>query len=216
MSSVTSVPICPKRFCGSNIFRVNPVFVLNLFERHSTGKAANYDPDRNAGAPYHGLAMANHRVNRDPIVVCHFAAVSFARTEVSARRPNHARTERGDQVDDVGITTSFPADNHRRPPPRHRNRREHCKQRVPLRSITCQIARYTQGSSQRLAQRCRLLDVQGDHILASDARQFARHLPRVLTDGEHMAAALVAHSQQRHTGETTLDNIRSKAREFTR
>ena len=107
MSSVTSVPICPKRFCGSNIFRVNPVFVLNLFERHSTGKAANHDPDRNAGAPYHGLAMANHRVNRDPIVVCHFAAASFARTEVSARGRNHARTESGDQVDDVGITHPF-------------------------------------------------------------------------------------------------------------
>jgi hypothetical protein len=60
------------------------------------------------------------------------------------------------------------------------------------------------------------LDIQGDHILASDVRHFARHLPRALTDGEHIAAALVAQSQQRHTGEKTLDNTRSKAREFTR
>jgi hypothetical protein len=60
------------------------------------------------------------------------------------------------------------------------------------------------------------LDAQGDHILASDVRHFARHLPRVLTDGERIAAALVAHSQQRHLNETTLDDTRNKAREFTR
>jgi hypothetical protein len=60
------------------------------------------------------------------------------------------------------------------------------------------------------------LDVQGDHILASDVGHFARHLPRVLTDGEHIATALGAHSQQRHTNETTLDKTRNKARESTR
>ena len=45
------------------------------------------------------------------------------------------------------------------------------------------------------------LDLQGEAILAGDVRHFARHLPRVLTDREHVAAALVAHFQQRRTTE---------------
>lgn len=58
------------------------------------------------------------------------------------------------------------------------------------------------------------LDIQGDHTLASDLRHFARRLPRVLRDGERIAAALVAHSPQRQTNETTLDNTGNKARDF--
>ncbi len=41
------------------------------------------------------------------------------------------------------------------------------------------------------------LDLQGEDILASEERQFARHLPRVSTDREHLATALVQHLKQR-------------------
>jgi len=71
MSSVTSVLGCPKCFCGANIVGGNIVFALNLFARHAPGKTAKNDPDQNSGIPYHGIAMTNHRVNRDPIVGYH-------------------------------------------------------------------------------------------------------------------------------------------------
>src|SRR6202012_1087831 len=37
------------------------------------------------------------------------------------------------------------------------------------------------------------LDAQGEVSLAGEVRHFVRHLPRVLTDKEKLAAALVAH-----------------------
>jgi hypothetical protein len=40
-----------------------------------------------------------------------------------------------------------------------------------------------------------ILDIQGEVTLAGEVRHFARHLPRVLTDREHVAAALVEHFQ---------------------
>jgi hypothetical protein len=86
---------------------------------------------------------------------------------------------------------------HRRPPPRHRNRRQHCKQRVLLRSSHARLLDTRKAVLNAWLNVADSLDAQGDHILASHGRQFARHLPRVLTDGEHIAAALVAHSQQR-------------------
>jgi len=60
------------------------------------------------------------------------------------------------------------------------------------------------------------LDIQGEPILACDVRHFARHLPRVLTDREHVAAALVAHFQQWPAKEATPNDTRDKTREFTR
>ena len=60
------------------------------------------------------------------------------------------------------------------------------------------------------------LEVQGETTLAGDVRHFARHLPRVLTDREHVAAALVAHFQQRPAKEATPNDTRDKTREFTR
>ncbi len=60
------------------------------------------------------------------------------------------------------------------------------------------------------------LDAQGETTLAGDVRHFARHLPRVLTEREHVAAALVAHFQQRRTTKTTPENTIDKTREITR
>jgi hypothetical protein len=71
MSSVTSVLGCAKCLCSANIVGGNIVLALNLFGRHASGKTAKDDPDRNSGVPYHGIAMTNHRVNRDPIVGYH-------------------------------------------------------------------------------------------------------------------------------------------------
>ena len=59
------------------------------------------------------------------------------------------------------------------------------------------------------------IDVQGETSLAGEVRHFARHLPRVLTDKERIAVALVEHianSQQtplrEHTSEKTRDLTR--------
>ena len=60
------------------------------------------------------------------------------------------------------------------------------------------------------------LDGQGEVILAGEVRHFARHLPRVLTDNEQLAAALVAHLRQRPTSETTPPPMAKTLREFTR
>ena len=60
------------------------------------------------------------------------------------------------------------------------------------------------------------LDIQGEVILAGDVRHFARHLPRVLTDREHLAAALVEHFQKQRTSKTTREEPRDNARELTR
>jgi hypothetical protein len=67
----SSVTILTKRACGPNIFGGNAIFALNLFWRHATSKAANDNSDRNSSAPYYGLAMTDHRVNRDPIIGYH-------------------------------------------------------------------------------------------------------------------------------------------------
>ncbi len=56
---------------GPNFFGGNNVFAPNLFARHAPDKTANDDPDRNSGVSDHGIAVADHRVNRDPIVGYH-------------------------------------------------------------------------------------------------------------------------------------------------
>lgn len=60
------------------------------------------------------------------------------------------------------------------------------------------------------------LDIQGEVTLAGDVRHFARHLPRALTDKEHLAEAFVAHLQKQHVKETTPEDARDKTRDFTR
>jgi Relaxase/Mobilisation nuclease domain len=60
------------------------------------------------------------------------------------------------------------------------------------------------------------LDTQGEVILAGEVRHFARHLPRVLTDKEQLAAALVTHLRQRPPSELTRDDARDPPRDFTR
>jgi MobA/VirD2-like, nuclease domain len=60
------------------------------------------------------------------------------------------------------------------------------------------------------------LDIQGESILADEVRHFARHLPRVLTDKEQIAAALVDYSQKRPTQVPAPENARDKAMQRTR
>ena len=59
------------------------------------------------------------------------------------------------------------------------------------------------------------LDAQGESSLAGEVRHFARHLPRVLTDKQRIAVALVEHianSRQTPLRERTSE----KARDLTR
>ena len=59
------------------------------------------------------------------------------------------------------------------------------------------------------------LNAQGEDLLANEVRHFARHLPRVLTDKERVAVALVQHvtnARQMPASEIT----RHKGDEFTR
>ena len=60
------------------------------------------------------------------------------------------------------------------------------------------------------------LDIQGEVILASEVRQFARHLPRVLTDREHLATALVQHLQRRTPREAAQEDVQNRTHELTR
>lgn len=60
------------------------------------------------------------------------------------------------------------------------------------------------------------LDTQGEPILAGEVRYFARHLPRVLTDSEHIASALVEHSQTQPTKEPAPEHARDRDMERTR
>jgi len=56
------------------------------------------------------------------------------------------------------------------------------------------------------------LDLQGELILASEVRQFARHLPRVLTDREHLAQ----HLMQRTPKEPVQHDVLNRTYELTR
>ena len=59
------------------------------------------------------------------------------------------------------------------------------------------------------------LNAQGEGLLANEVRHFAHHLPRVLTDKERVAAALVKHLA--NTRQTPPSEIaRDKSDEFTR
>ena len=60
------------------------------------------------------------------------------------------------------------------------------------------------------------LDAQGEVILAGEVRHFARHLPRVLTDREQLAVALVTHLRQRPSSEIAREDARDTSRDFTR
>jgi hypothetical protein len=58
-----------------------------------------------------------------------------------------------------------------------------------------------------------LLDAQGERTLAGEARYFAQHLPRVLTDKERLAVQFLQHMQARgSTAPTTEKNIRDHDR----
>ena len=59
------------------------------------------------------------------------------------------------------------------------------------------------------------LDAQGEISLASEVRHFARHLPRVLTDKEHVAVVLLKHlanTQQTPPHEHARENARDLPR----
>jgi hypothetical protein len=59
------------------------------------------------------------------------------------------------------------------------------------------------------------LDAQGEASLANEVRHFARHLPRVLTDKERVAAAFVQHLES--TRQSSPSEIaRDKGDEFSR
>jgi len=60
------------------------------------------------------------------------------------------------------------------------------------------------------------LDLQGEVILASDVRQFARHLPRVLTDRERVAVAFAQHLEQRSLTEPVQQDVRNRTQELMR
>jgi hypothetical protein len=54
-----------------------------------------------------------------------------------------------------------------------------------------------------------LLDAQGEHILANEARYFAQHLPPVLTDKERLAVQFLQLMRARDSAApTTEKNIR--------
>lgn len=61
------------------------------------------------------------------------------------------------------------------------------------------------------------LDAQGETSLAGEVRHFARHLPRVLTDKERVAVALLQHvaknTQQKPPREHTRDNVTNLTRQ---
>lgn len=59
------------------------------------------------------------------------------------------------------------------------------------------------------------LDAQGEATLAGEVRNFARHLPRVLTDKERFAVALVLHVANKRWMPPS-ENARDKGDEFTR
>jgi hypothetical protein len=59
------------------------------------------------------------------------------------------------------------------------------------------------------------LDAQGETSLAGEVRHFARHLPRVLTDNESVAAALVQHFANKCLTPPS-EIARDKGDEFTR
>jgi hypothetical protein len=59
------------------------------------------------------------------------------------------------------------------------------------------------------------LDAQGETSLASEVRHFARHLPRVLTDKEHVAVAILKHlANTQHA--PPREHTRESARDLTR
>jgi len=59
------------------------------------------------------------------------------------------------------------------------------------------------------------LDAQGESSLAGEVRHFTRHLPRVLTDKERVAAALAQHIANRRLMPPS-EITREKGDEFTR
>jgi hypothetical protein len=60
------------------------------------------------------------------------------------------------------------------------------------------------------------LDTQGEVILASEVREFARRLPRVLTAREHLATALVQHLQKRTPKDPVQHDVLNRTYELTR
>jgi hypothetical protein len=58
------------------------------------------------------------------------------------------------------------------------------------------------------------LDAQGESSLAGEVRHFARHLPHVLTDREHIAEAFLQHFA--NTQQTPREHTACKTRDFTR
>jgi hypothetical protein len=60
------------------------------------------------------------------------------------------------------------------------------------------------------------LDLQGETALAEEVRHFASQLPRVLTDRERLAMALVENIELIRRRDTTPKRTHSQTKEFTR
>ena len=60
------------------------------------------------------------------------------------------------------------------------------------------------------------LDLQGEVALAGDVRKFAKHLPRVLTDKERVAIALVQQLEQATRRNPKRDETPVRTSEITR